>query len=272
MRHFGDVNDLYNVQDVILLSEICENRFQFMNDRYGFNQWKCNSARTLSGCIEREMSRAIIALPTSNEILDSFEQIITRGFSCVSNRLAFSNENFLPNAIKQNTESEDYRKDYDFKVCYNIKLNSEKIQPKRVITKILKFDGNNQYGFGMTTPLQTGYIKANSGISFKKLNNLIRTLDIDSTIGHLYVVDIEFNHKNATQNQITYKEIHPPIIKKQKIIDPCERPIYQLQHSTTEKGKPRLYKATKKVHATMFKKNFQPMYLEQMFLTLKLNY
>ena len=143
MRHFGDMNDLYNVQDVILLSEICENRFQFMNDRYGFTQRKCNSASTLSGSIEREMSRVIIALPTSKEILDTFEQTIIRGFSSVSNRLAFGSEIFLPNAIKQNTESEDYRKDYDFKVCYNIKLNSEKIQPKKVITKILTFDENN---------------------------------------------------------------------------------------------------------------------------------
>ena len=27
MRHLGDMNDHYNVQDVILLSAICENRF-----------------------------------------------------------------------------------------------------------------------------------------------------------------------------------------------------------------------------------------------------
>ena len=73
MRHLGDMIDLYNVQDVILLSVICENRFQFMHDRYGFNLRKCNSASTLSGCIEREMSRVIIALPTSNEVLDIFE-------------------------------------------------------------------------------------------------------------------------------------------------------------------------------------------------------
>ena len=38
MRHLGDMNDLYNVQDVFLLSQICENRFQFMHDSYGFNQ------------------------------------------------------------------------------------------------------------------------------------------------------------------------------------------------------------------------------------------
>ena len=65
-------------------------------------------------------------------------------------------------------------------------------------------------------------------------------------IGDLYVVDIEFDHKNATQNQIAYNEIYPLIIKKQKISDPCETSIYQLleQYSTTEKGKPRWYRAT----------------------------
>ena len=73
MRNLCDMNDLYNAQDVILLCEIAENRFQFMHDQYGFNPRKCNSASTLSDCIEREKSRVIIALPTSNEAFDSFE-------------------------------------------------------------------------------------------------------------------------------------------------------------------------------------------------------
>ena len=37
MRNLGDMNDLYNAQDVILLCEIIENKFQIMNDAYGFN-------------------------------------------------------------------------------------------------------------------------------------------------------------------------------------------------------------------------------------------
>ena len=37
MRNLGDMNDLYNAQDVILLCEIIENCFQVMNDTYGFN-------------------------------------------------------------------------------------------------------------------------------------------------------------------------------------------------------------------------------------------
>ena len=76
MRKLGNMNELYNAQDIILLCEICKNRFQFMHDRYGFNLRKCNSASTLSGCIEREMLRVIIALPTSNEVTDIFEQTI----------------------------------------------------------------------------------------------------------------------------------------------------------------------------------------------------
>ena len=36
----------------------------------------------------------------------------------------------------------------------------------------------------------------------------------------------------------------------------------------TNKGKPKSYRGTKKVHATMFKKNFQPIYLEQIFFSV----
>ena len=94
MRHLGDLNDLYNAQDVILLSELVENRFQFMQDKYGFNPR--NSASTLSGCIEREMSKVIISFPTNVEHHEIFEKTITVGFSCVNTRLAFDSSIYLP--------------------------------------------------------------------------------------------------------------------------------------------------------------------------------
>ena len=52
MRNLGDLNDLYNTQDVISLTEIIESRFQAMQNTYGFNPRKCNSAGSMSGCIE----------------------------------------------------------------------------------------------------------------------------------------------------------------------------------------------------------------------------
>ena len=67
MQNLGDMNDLYNAQNVILLAEIIESRFQLMHERYGFNPRRYDSASTLSCCIECEMNRVILALSTKLE-------------------------------------------------------------------------------------------------------------------------------------------------------------------------------------------------------------
>ena len=137
MRNLGDMNDLHNVQDVILLCEVIENRFQLMQEKNGYNPGKCNYASTLSGCIEREMSKVIIALPTSNEVVDIFEKTSTSSFSCVNTRLAFDTEIVLPNSNENENDA--------VKLCYKLKLDSDsEYKTYRVMTKILKLDENNQ--------------------------------------------------------------------------------------------------------------------------------
>ena len=54
---------------------------------------------------------------------------------------------------------------------------------------------------------------------------LLQNVSLYDQIGHLYVVDIEFDHTKATEKQIVYNEIYPSIIEKQSIIDPCERSV-----------------------------------------------
>ena len=117
MRNLSDLNDLYNFQDVVLLREIVENRFHVMQDEYGYNPRKCNSASTLSGCIEREMSKVIIALPTSNEFVNTFEETLTGGFSSVNTRLAFDTQILLPNLVDCKGENNILKKDYNYKIC-----------------------------------------------------------------------------------------------------------------------------------------------------------
>ena len=97
----------------------------------------------------------------------------------------------------------------------NLKINNERVK-KSVITKILKLDENSQYGNGMTKSLPTGCIKDNKDISWETFNFLLETVSLDDKIGHLYIVDIEFDVKNATKKQFAYNEIYPPIIEKQK--------------------------------------------------------
>ena len=123
----------------------------------------------------------------------------------------------------------------------------------------------------MTKPLPTGCIKNSNDLSFQTLNFLLEGIDLENDKkGHLYIIDIEFDFKNATKQQLIYNEIYPPIIEKQKIIDPCERSTYQLleQLIMGEKG-PKSYKKTAKAHANLFKKCFIPLYLEDLNFCIK---
>ena len=80
----------------------------------------------------------------------------------------------------------------------------------------------------MTKPLPTGCIKQNLDTSWRIFNLLLQNVSLSDQIGHLNGVDIKFDHTKAAEKQIVYNEIYPPIIEKQKVIDPCERSVYQL--------------------------------------------
>ena len=220
MRNLGDMNDLYNMQDVILLCEIMENRFQKMQDKFGFNPRKCNSASTLSGCVQRNHSKVIISLPTTYKHVEIFERTLLGGFTCVKNRIGFDTEILLPNftkidyAIMNIDESFKAYKNQKYKVAYKIKLdNDDRDYERRVIIKVLKFDDNNQYGFAMTKPMPVGSITEKEA-DYKTFNLLFEKVSLDDPIGHIFVVDVEFDYKNATKTQIMYNEIMPPFIEK----------------------------------------------------------
>ena len=53
----------------------------------------------------------------------------------------------------------------------------------------------------------------------KKFDLLLETANLDNKISHLFVVEIHFDHKNATPKQLLCTKIFPPIIEKHKIID-----------------------------------------------------
>ena len=128
MRNLGDLNDLYKTQDVILSTEIIESHFQSMQDMYGFNPRKCNSTSLMSGCIEREMSKIILALPTKNEHVEIFEETVIVGFSCVNTKVAFDTLILLPNLNNPMLTNSMMNKNLDNKVVYNLKIDKEKVK------------------------------------------------------------------------------------------------------------------------------------------------
>ena len=107
-----------------------------MHDTYDFNPRKCNSASSMSGYIEREMSRIIIALPTKLDHVEIFEQTVTGGFSLVNTRLAFDTQILLPNLSDSfNLENNPMNKDFNYKVVYNFKINGRKAQKKHLLLR-----------------------------------------------------------------------------------------------------------------------------------------
>ena len=146
MCTLSDLNALYNFQDTIILTGIFENKTENMQQKFKFIPRKCSSASTLSGAIQRDMSKVIISLPTNTDVIELMEKTLIGGLSVVNSRIGFDINLF----IKNNNQ----------KLVYKIKnKESNQIENKRISTKILKMDENNQYGNAMTKPLPTGRIK-----------------------------------------------------------------------------------------------------------------
>ena len=91
---------------------------------------------------------------TSNQLrtCSLFEKTLIGDFSGVNSGLAFDTNVLFPN--KNDTD----KKRDDLKIVYNLKIDNKQ-EKKRVVSKILKMDKNNQYGNAMTKPLPSGCIK-----------------------------------------------------------------------------------------------------------------
>ena len=77
----------------------------------------------------------------------------------------------------------------------------------------------------MTKPMATGSIKEKLS-SWIEFNLLMEKVSLDDPIGHLFVVDIEFDYEKATECQIMYNEIFPPLTDKQTVVLPNESSVF----------------------------------------------
>ena len=145
LPNLGELNQIYNFQDTTILCEIFEQRSSLYQKMFKYNPKKCNSSSSFSGCVHRNKSKCFIALPTNAEHVRAFEKTLIGGFSCVNTRLAFDTNILLKDSNKE-------------KVLFDLEIDGKK-ETKRISSKILKIDENNQYGKAMTKALPYGCIK-----------------------------------------------------------------------------------------------------------------
>ena len=130
MSNLGELNKIYNFQEIIILCELFEQRSDLLKKMFKFNQRRCSSASSFSGCVHCNKSKCCIALPTDADFVRLFEKTLIGGFSCVKTRLAYDTNILLKDTDKG-------------KVLIEININGKK-QLKRLSSKILKMDENNQ--------------------------------------------------------------------------------------------------------------------------------
>ena len=200
----------------IILTEMFENRSSIMHAKFKYNPRKGSSASTLSGAIQRDMSKVVISFPTNADIIELMEKTLIGGMSIINTRVGFDSNIFI--------------KGKQQKLVYKIKSKTtNEIENKRVSTVILKMDENNQYGNAMTKPLPIGCIKKEPQTpNIRELFLLLSGLSHTDKIGHLFVVDLEFDVERATEKELFFNEIYSPLFEKKKVLPARDRSMFQL--------------------------------------------
>ena len=164
LKTLGDLNRIYDFQDTAILCEIFEERSSLLQKLFKYNAKKCNSASSFSGCVQRLQSKCSIALPTDAEIIKLFEKSVMGGYSCVNTRVGFDTGLFLKNTKKE-----------------KLIFKTAEGELKRLSSKIIKMDKNNQYGMAVAKPLSYGCIKLKKKKkpSVKEVEELIKSLTLE---------------------------------------------------------------------------------------------
>ena len=95
LKDLGDLNEIYNFQDTIILCEVFEQWSEHLQKLFKYDPHKCKSASSFSGCDHRDKSKCLIALPTDTKHARVFERTLTGRFTCVNTRLAFDTQILL---------------------------------------------------------------------------------------------------------------------------------------------------------------------------------
>ena len=125
----------------------------------------------------------------------------------------------------------------------------------------------------MTKPLPTGCIKNSKKIpSLREFNLIIEGISHEDKIGHLFIVDIDFNTEKATRKRIYFNEFYTPIFEKKKVLLLSKRSVFQLLDAmrVNDQGLLNSYKVTAKTHSTMDKKIFLLLYTEHISFLIKM--
>ena len=124
---------------------------------------------------------------------------------------------------------------------------------------------NNQYGNAMTKPLRIGSIQKMKKLLFlRNFDLIVKSISDEDEICYPFLIDIEFDWRNANKKQLFFSENYTPIFEKKKVLPACGRSVFLILDTIrlNDKGLINSYKTTAKPQATPSKKYAIPLYAE----------
>ena len=102
------------------------------------------------------------------------------------------------------------------------------------------------------------------------LNKFIASFDLNTKIGEIFVVDIEFNAYNDPRKEM-YNEVYPCIFQPKSKVPADRRSVYQLLSTMRigKNGNILKFSTTKKTHATLDPKKRSPMFIDHIHFLSK---
>ena len=131
----------------------------------------------------------------------------------------------MPNLIEKDSNKMNIDQSFkafkhdDLKLVYKVKFDDQKKhEKKRVITKILKLDENNQCGYFIKKPLPTGCIKENKNFSWIEFNILIESVDLTDKFGPLFALIIFLKQKMQTKSNYFIMNFFHQLLRNRKFL------------------------------------------------------
>ena len=122
----------------------------------------------------------------------------------------------------------------------------------------------------MTKLLPTGCIKDDKDISWETFNFLLEPVSFEDKIGHLYIVDIEFDVKNATKRENAYNEFICQLLRNKKQLIHVKDQYFNYSNNLLEVKKVQKFiELLLKLTQIFTKKQFLPIYLQDLVFYIK---
>jgi len=194
LKTLGEYHDLYLLTDVLLLTDVFE-RFRTMTlNYYGLDACHFYTAPGLAWQAALKMSKVSLELLTSPDMYNFFELACRGGISMITQKYARANNKYV--------------KGYD---------------PTKPSSYLMYYDANNLYGWAMSQPLPTGFMRWLGEEEIQRFN--LQEISSDGQMGYMLEVDLEYpEHLHDRHNSYPLAPTHK--VAKDEELSPSSRRLY----------------------------------------------